>query len=131
MSKVKLIVFEGYGSDRSPFVNNNAEVTSDLQVPETYSIQGLVRTDFDGDKDGSRRTSDELLPVIDVGAINHLVGRIMTLADSMFSDKEQRKAAKDLLMRELWDWHGAEIELLTEPWRKDKFPNYKKAFDKE
>lgn len=130
MSKVKLIIQEGYGSNYRPYIGGTDEVIDlKIEVPDTHDIKGIVRTDFDKEKDGSVRTNDELTPVIRHDRVNDLVGKLMTLADASFTDKEQRKAFKDILMQIPWTWYTGQTESLTEPWRGDKFPNYARAFD--
>lgn len=135
MSKVKLIVCEGYGSQAKPYSMGTEKVIDiGLRVPETYDIKGIVRTDFDEEwderlKEKTRRVSDAIDPVVRYERINDLVGKLLTLVDAMFPDREQRKAAKDLFKKTAWDWYMGQSDGLTEPWRLDKFENYAAAFD--
>jgi len=126
MSKVKLIVCEGYGSDQRPYKTSEAKVIDlGLRVPDTHDILAVIRTDFDIDEDGSWRASDNIDPVIRYERINDLVGVLLTLVDSMFADPKQRKAAKDLFMQAAWNWYNAQATdsmVISETWRKDKFP---------
>lgn len=121
MSKVKLVIAEGCGTDLKPFIDNNRSVIDlGVEVPDTHSVIGVIRTDFDEDTDGSKRTSDDLAPVIAFDSINHLVGKLLTVVDAAFSDREQRKAAKDLIKVIPWDWYYGHREGMVSPWRKDK-----------
>lgn len=120
MSQVKLIVQEGFGSENRPYLDRGKVIELDLRVPETHSIIGVIRTDFDKEKDGSKRASDDIVPVIAFERVNNLVGRILTLVDLAFSDPEQRKAAKDLFKQVPWDWYMGHTEHATEAWRLDK-----------
>lgn len=130
MSKVKLIVVEGRGTSYSPQIGGTDRVIDlKLELPEKENIIGIIRTDFEPEKDGSVRASDDLCPVIPYERVNDLVGKILTLVDATFSDKEQRKAMKDLFTQIPWSWYNGHSDALTETWRKDKFPNYSKAFD--
>jgi hypothetical protein len=124
MSKVKLIVCKGYGSELRPYESETGEVIdASITVPDTHDILAVVRTDFDADEDGSRRSNDAIDPVVRYERINNLVGRMCTLLDSMMSDPKQRKAAKDLFRQMAWDWYNGQTDFtVTEIWRKDKFP---------
>lgn len=130
MSKVKLIIAEGYGSQGLPRIGGTERVLDlNIKVPDTHDIMGVIRTEFDKDHDGSVRASDDLNPVIRYERINDLVGRLLTVIDATFPDLEQRKAMKTLFRDVAWDWYRGQSDQLTEPWRLDKFPNYKKAFE--
>src|SRR5258708_2927256 len=123
MSKVKLIVCEGYGSEQPPYKTETGRVVDlDVKEPDTHDILALVRSDFDVEADGSKRSNDAIDPVVRYEKINNLVGRMFTLLDSMLSDPKQRKAAKDLFMQMAWDWyHGQTDDLtVTDIWRKDR-----------
>lgn len=41
--------------------------------------------------------------------MNQLVGQLLTLADAMIGDKEQRDAWKNLLRRTIHDWHDTKF----------------------
>jgi len=43
---------------------------------------------------------------IDDGNVNVLVGRILTIIDATYQDKEQREAAKTTFRRVIWNWVG-------------------------
>lgn len=130
MSKVKLIVCEGYGSQGRPRIGGTERVIDlKLEVPDNQDIMGVVRYDFNVEEDGSKRSNDALDPVIRYERINNLVGRLLTQVESIFADKEQRDAAKDLFKQIAWDWYMGQSDELTEPWRLNKFPNYSKAFE--
>lgn len=124
MSRVKLVVCEGYGGEQRPYKTETAKVLDlGVRVPDTHDILAVIRSDFDTDADGCRRTNDAVDPVIRYERINNLVGKIFTLLDSMLSDPKQRKAAKDLFMQMAWDWyHGQTDGTVNDAWRKDKFP---------
>lgn len=36
--------------------------------------------------------------------MSSLIGKILTIVDASISDKEQRKAVKDLVKQTMWDW---------------------------
>jgi hypothetical protein len=120
MSKVKLVIAEGYGSETNPFIGDASVVDPGLKVPETHSIIGVIRTDFDEDADGSKRVSDDLAPVIHTTGINHLVGKLLTLADAAFNDREQRKAFRDLVIQTTWDWYWGNSHTPVSAWGKGK-----------
>jgi hypothetical protein len=120
MSKIKLVIAEGYGTDNKPYLGGDSVIDLNLEVPDTHSITGIIRTDFDEDTDGSKRISDDLIPVVSYDRINYLVGKLLTVVDASFSDMEQRKAVKDLIKQIPWDWHNSMTESLVLPWRKDK-----------
>ena len=42
---------------------------------------------------------------IDRGNVNVLLGRMLTVAEASFPDKEQREAVKRLVMRNIWHWY--------------------------
>jgi hypothetical protein len=131
MSKVKLITQEGYGTERNPMILGSGKVlTLDTRLGKNEHIRGVVIYDFDVDDDGSRRASDDIMPVVPYEFINNLVARLLKIVDASYPDGEQRKAVRDLIMAEAWNWyHGLTDGDLVEAWRKDKFPNYAKAFD--
>jgi hypothetical protein len=130
MSKVKLIICEGYGNQGKPRIGNTEKIIDlGIEVPDTHDIMGVVRYDFDAEPNGDVRSNDELDPVIRYERINTLVGKLLTVIDATIVDKEQRQAQKDLFKQIAWDWYMGQRDELVEPWRLDKFPNYKKAFD--
>lgn len=118
MSKIKLVIAEGY---TNPVIGETSVIDPVLKVSDTHNIIGVVRTDFDEDADGSKRVSDDLAPVIHTEGINHLVGKLLTLTEAAFSDQEQRKAFKDLVMQTTWDWYYGNSHALVPAWRQDKF----------
>jgi len=126
MSKVKLIICEGYGSQGRPRLSGSEKVIDlDLAVPDTHDIMGVIRTDFDVEADGSVRSSDAIDPVIRYERINTLVGRVLTVLDAASANE----ALKDLVKDACWSWYTGQNDELTEPWRLDKFPKYKDAFN--
>lgn len=55
--------------------------------------------------------------------IQHLEGKILTIVDASFVDREQRKAVKDLIRRAIWfDW-CSNLEAKTEPKMEQGMPN--------
>lgn len=136
MAKVKLITVEGYGTERNPIIGGSEKViTLDLKLKPNEHIRAAVMYDFDEEfdeqlKEKTRRASDEINPVVPYDFINGLVARLLKHVDAAFSDPEQRKAMRDLIMGEAWSWyHGLTDGELIEAWRKDKYPNYSKVFD--
>lgn len=126
MSKVKLIVVEGYGNQGVPRIGGTEKVIDlKLEVPDTHDIMGLVRTDFDPEPSGDVRSSDQLTPAIRYERINDLVGKVLTILDAASANQ----ATKDLVKQACWNWYTGQCDDLTEPWRLDKFPNYSKAFE--
>ena len=121
MSQVKLIVHEGYGGKYSAYTGEGAVIDLGIRVPDTHDILAVVRSDFDVEQDGSKRSNDAIDPVVRYEKINNLVGRLVTLVDSMFSDPEQRKAAKDLFTQTTWNWYQAQVnDFALQTWRDDK-----------
>lgn len=111
MSKVKLVICKGYGSGNRPYETEDSRVIdTGIEVPDTHDIVSLIRTDFDVEEDGSKRVSDEVDPVMRHEAINGLVGKLLTIVDATFTDIEQRKAQKDIVMQACWDWYNAQGE---------------------
>lgn len=126
MSKVKLIVCEGYGNQGRPRIDGTEMVIDlKLEVPDTHDIMGVIRTDFDKEADGSKRMSDALDPVVRYERINDLVGKVLTILDAANANQP----TKDLVKQVCWSWYTGQNDALTEPWRLDKFPNYAKAFE--
>ena len=129
MSKVKLIVCEGYGNQGIPRIGGTERVIDlNLEVSDTHDIMGVVRYDFDVDSKGESRSNDAIDPVVRYERINTLVGKVLSIIDAAISDPDQRKAVKDLAKGACWNWYTGMSDELTEPWRLDKFPNYKDAF---
>src|SRR4030081_264432 len=90
MSKVKLIVCEGYGSEQRPYKSAEGKVIDlDVRVPDTHDILAVVRSDFDVQEDGSKQSSNTIEPIVRPEHINNLIGNLLTLLDSMFSDPKQ------------------------------------------
>jgi hypothetical protein len=130
MSKVKLILMEGHGTETSPYISGTTEVlTTDITLKDNQHIQAVCEYDFDEDEQGERQVSDNIDPVIYIGAINNLIGKVLTLVDATFSDEVQRKAARGMFMDTVWNWYQVPDSVM-EAWRKDKYPEYDKAFDK-
>lgn len=130
MSKVKLIVMEGYGTETSPYIGGGEKViTPDLVLEPNQHIHAVVEYDFDEDENGDRQVSDNIDPVVYIGAINALVGKILTIVDATYTDPEQRKAARGMYMDAIWNWYGLS-DNIREAWRKDKFPDYEKSFER-
>lgn len=114
MSRVKLIV-KNYRS-----LDSGSVVDTELKVPDTQQILGVIRTEFDSDSDGTTRASDDIVPLIPYERINDLVGKLLTMIDASVVDAEQRKAMKDIYRQIAWDWYDNQQQLLDYPWRKDK-----------
>lgn len=126
MSKVKLIICEGYGSQGRPRIGGTEKVVDlKIEIPDTHDIMGVVRTDFDAEPNGDVRSSDALDPVIRYERINDLVGKVLTILDAASANQ----ATKDLVKQACWNWYTGQSDALTEPWRLDKFPNYARAFE--
>ena len=115
MSKVKLIVKSYHTLDAGRMTSTQ------IDLPESMEIVGVVRTDFEPDASGAVRTSDDLAAVIDVDDMNNIVGKVLTLIDATFTDKEQRQAMKDIFKAELWNWHTALIDRLVPAWKDPRF----------
>ena len=65
-------------------------------IQETIKhIRAVVIYDFDIEEDGSRQSSDDIMPVVPYDSINGLVARLLKHVDVAFADKEQRKAMRD------------------------------------
>lgn len=126
MSKVKIIIRKGYGEQGIPVVDGSEEVIDICSVPDTHDIIGVIRTDFGSDQSGEIRVSDAINPVIRYERINGLTGKLLTILDAANSND----ALKLLVKKACWDWYEAQSGQLTEPWRLDKFPKYKEAFNK-
>ncbi len=127
MSKVKLIIAEGYGSQGRPRIGGSEEVIDlNIKVPDTHDILGIVRSEFDPEPNGDVRSNDGLDPVVRYERINDLVGKVLTILDSATANQ----ATKDLVKQACWNWYTSQLDQLKEPWRLDKFPKYKDAFDK-
>ncbi len=132
MSKVKLLVVEGGGTNSSPYIGGTERIIDlNVTIPENENIVEIIRYDFDTNEKGETRSNDDLQPVVTLSHINGLVGKVLTIVDASFSDPEQRKAAKDLLKDSIYGWYMSQGDMFTDTWRKDKFPNYSKAFDLE
>lgn len=130
MSKVKLITQEGFGTEANPFIGGSEKVlTLDIQLQPNEHIRGVVIYDFDIEEDGSRRSSDDIMPVVPYEFINGLVGKLMGVIDASLPEGTQHDAVRTLIMDKAWDWYHGQTESLVDPWRKDKFPNYNKAFE--
>lgn len=111
MSKVLLVV--GAGLDQRA-------VDIELRLNEEEKILGIIRTDHDVNDKGERQTSPDIDPVIYIGYINHLTGKLLTLADASFNDIEQRNAFKDLIKQTTWNWyssHGDTLGFAFREWR--------------
>lgn len=84
---------------------STARVTETIEIDEKRKAIGIVLAEFAPDSDGTKRVSGEFLPVIGVDDMNNLSGKLMTLIDATFVDKEQRKAMKDLFTQTAWGWY--------------------------
>jgi len=121
---------EGHGTETSPYISGTTEVlTPSITLKDSQHIQAVVEYDFDADENGERQVSDNIDPVIHIGTINSLIGKVLTLVDATFSDETQRKAARGLFMNTVWEWYGLP-DSVRDAWRKDKYPDYEKGFDK-
>jgi len=114
MSKVKLIVETVNG------LSANKVEDIKLELPDKFRVTGIVRTDFTPESDGSVRASDDIEIVIGTDQINYIVGKLLTLVEATFTDQEQRKATKDLVMQTMWNWYEAMSQANSHAWRVDK-----------
>lgn len=114
MSKVKLVV-----KPRSS-MNEGHIVELDLELKESLEVIGVIRDDFEPDTDGSVRSSADFEPVIDIGDMNHLVGKLLTLIDATFVDEKQREAMKDIFRTVLWDWDMYLRDQMSLAWKEHK-----------
>lgn len=114
MSKVKLVV------KPHRTLSNGSVVSTEVSVPENMQIVGVIRTDFDKDDEGIRRVSDDLAAVLSVDDINVIVGKLLTVIDATFVDKEQRQAMKDIFKTELWSWEQILVQRITPAWEEDR-----------
>lgn len=83
---------------KSSQMSNLAMVTpTSMEVTEAYE----------------KALKEALKPIVEMGFyaaifyqdIQHLEGKILTIVDASFTDREQRKAVKDLIRRSFWfDW---------------------------
>lgn len=106
MTKVKLRVVEGYGTNQNPYIGGTGrEVETDVILKDNEHVRAITLYDFPIEENGSQRASDDVIPVIPYEFINHLVGKVLTVADASFSDPEQRKAVKDLFTQAVWQWY--------------------------
>lgn len=121
MSKVKLVVCEGYGSQGNPRLGGTEKIIDlDLELPDSQNVMGIIRTNFEVEPDGSKRVSDGLNPVVRYERINTLVGKLLTVMDATFTDLEQRKAMKDIVKQVAWDWYDNQNEELVSVWQVNK-----------
>lgn len=73
------------------------------------TIMGSVPTDPSKDESLIYTTEFEWFHV----QVNFLVGKMLTITDATFSDKEQREAQKSLIKKELNDWRDYVYQLLS------------------
>lgn len=120
MSKVSLVVCEGYGNQGAPRLSGTEKIIDlKMRVPETQDIMGVIREDFDPESSGDKRMSAAIDPVIRYERINNLVGKLLTLVDAAFIDIEQRKAMKDLVTQNCWDWYTSQQQEVVSVWQKN------------
>lgn len=56
---------------------------------------------------GKGHSFNEVLPIIEGDQIDALVGSLLMYIDATFTDKDQRKAHKDIVRNAIWDWYKA------------------------
>lgn len=112
MSRVKLLVRPSNSLGEYKVIEVREHIDNDVKV------EAVVKTDFDPEEDGSRQVSDMLSPVIHIENMNTLTGKVLTIADASFQDPEQRKAAKDLLTKAMWEWYHNTKEYSGRYWHK-------------
>lgn len=104
MSKVQLVVIDGYGTERNPYIGGTTRtVDVDVDLGENGNIRRVIVP-------YSSRSLDEVLPVVPHEFINNLVGRLMTLVDLSFNDAEQKKAFRELLIERVWSWYHGQCD---------------------
>lgn len=97
-----------------------------IRLDEDEKVYGIIRTDHDPNDKGERQVSPDIDPMIYMGYINHLTGKLLTFADASFSDIEQRSAFKDMLKQITWNWYTAHSETLSyayREWRRESKPD--------
>ncbi len=58
---------------------------------------------------------------LDAGEISRLEGQMLTIVDAAISDPVQRKAVKDIVRREIWNFgSGWTLGFTTEQWEKNQ-----------
>lgn len=136
MAKIKLITINGYGTENNPAIGGSEKViTLTEKLAPNEHVRAVVVYDFDKEydevlKEETQRASDEIDPVVPYESINGLVARLLQHVDAAFSDKEQRKAVRSLIMNEAWQWyHSLTDGFIMEAWRKDKYPDYATVYD--
>lgn len=97
-----------------------AKVTEVIEVSDNRAVKGVVLNEFSPDSDGTRIVSSEILPAIGISDMNNLTGRLMTIVDATFSDREQRKAMKDLFNQATWGWFHDRNDVLGRVDRKSR-----------
>lgn len=117
--KVKLISISGHGTEASPYIGGTDKVIDkDIVLSKDEVLRGIILTAFDPDVDGSRRVSDDILPVITLSHINNLNARIFSVVDAIFPDKRQHDAVRDMLRDVTFQWYMGHLDSLTDTWRK-------------
>lgn len=83
-----------------------------VELDDRRGVKGVVLNNFAPDSDGTKRISSEILPCIGINDMNNLSGKLMTIIDASFSDKEQRKAMKDVISQSTWGWFHDRLDSL-------------------
>jgi len=119
MSKISLLVVEGYGQQGLPRIPGSEErLDIEVVVPDTHDISAILRTDHDPDSDGSRVANPLVYPVIRPERVNFLLGNLLTLSDALFGehpDNPQRVARNNLIRNLVWQWYDSQIGTPTRP----------------
>lgn len=42
--------------------------------------------------------------ILEIGEVNNLIGRVLTIVDASYSDEKQREGVKSLMKKEIWSW---------------------------
>lgn len=99
--KVTLVVRKGFGTERNPYLGMSLqEIETEVELEDNQYVRRVI---IPGDVTGERPPSND--PVMPLEFINNLVGKVLTVVDASYSDKEQRKAVKDLMTQSIWGWY--------------------------
>lgn len=64
-----------------------------------------VQTEGPQSSSGESDLYESVATVVNHQDIGNLVGKLLTYIDATFTDKDQRKAHKDLVTQHVWDWY--------------------------
>lgn len=115
MKKKILFAMHNKPDGTAVWTNIAEGTTADFADPKGFIIVDSF-TDKEGEDSPVEKEINGAYPVLKGESFRHLEGKLLTLCDATFTNKEQREAFKKMITSTLWSYFHEEVQEST------KFP---------